>query len=144
MQYVVVLLFKLPVGNNKHPNFEWREEGCGLFCSPKLPIWGQGLNNFVTDCTSTSQTISQQSQMQKLYDAELLWFSLFHAPSQHCHKNNVFSDVVTTPSLYFFQSEAVWPILLCSNMDVTTIFFIFIRMSEESTLTLLSFMTTIN
>ena len=24
MQYVVVLLFKLPVGNNKHPNFEWR------------------------------------------------------------------------------------------------------------------------
>ena len=41
MQYVVVLLFKLPVGNNKHPNFEWRgggeEEGCELFCSLKLP-----------------------------------------------------------------------------------------------------------
>ena len=29
MQYVVVLLFKLPVGNNKHPNFEWRGGGGG-------------------------------------------------------------------------------------------------------------------
>ena len=122
----------------------WRRRGVDCFVLWSHPIWGQGLNNFVSDCTSTNQTISQQSHMQWLYDAELLWFSLFHAPSQHCRKNNVFSDVVTTPSHDFFQSEAVWPILLCSNIDVTTIIFIFIRMCEESTLTLLSFLTMIN
>lgn len=36
----VVLLFELPVENNKHPNFEWRGgEGKGfeLLCSPDLP-----------------------------------------------------------------------------------------------------------
>ena len=27
-------------------------EGCGFFCSPKLPIYVQCLNNFVADCGS--------------------------------------------------------------------------------------------
>ena len=43
----VMLLFELPVENNKHPNFEWKGgEGCGLFCSLNLPY-------LITDNVST-------------------------------------------------------------------------------------------
>ena len=47
----VVQEFELPVGNNKHPNFEWRGKGRSAdnFFSKVTPIWGQGLNNFVAD-----------------------------------------------------------------------------------------------
>ena len=41
-----------------------RRRGVNCFVLRSYPIWGQGLNNFVSDCTATSQTISQQSQMQ--------------------------------------------------------------------------------
>ena len=36
----VVMLFELPVENNKHPNFEWRGEGqgCGFFVLRTYPI----------------------------------------------------------------------------------------------------------
>ena len=49
--YNVVLLFKLPVENNKHPNFECREEGRGVdyFVLCCYPNWVDCLNNFVAD-----------------------------------------------------------------------------------------------
>ena len=43
-------MFELHVGNGKHLNFEGREEGCRLFCSPKYPIWRHCHNNFTADC----------------------------------------------------------------------------------------------
>ena len=52
----VVPLFKLPLENNKHPNFEWRGQGRGVhgFLINVLwsyPIWVQCLNNFVANCS---------------------------------------------------------------------------------------------
>ena len=45
----VVLLFELPIENNKHPNFEWRGQGRGVdsFVLWSYPIWIQCLNKFV-------------------------------------------------------------------------------------------------
>ena len=47
----VVPLFKLPIENNKQPNFEWRGGGRGVdsFVPWSYPIWVQCLNNFVAD-----------------------------------------------------------------------------------------------
>ena len=47
-----VLLFKLPLENNKHPNFEWGGAGWGVdaFVLWSYLIWVQCLNNFVADC----------------------------------------------------------------------------------------------
>ena len=50
---VSLVLLRLPIENNKHPNLEWRGEGCGFFCPLCIyPIWVQCLNNFVADCRS--------------------------------------------------------------------------------------------
>ena len=40
------------IGDNKHPNFEWRGQGRGVDSSVlwSYPIWVQCLNNFVADC----------------------------------------------------------------------------------------------
>ena len=48
----VVRMFKLPIENNKHPNFEWRGEGRAVdsFVLWSYPIWVQCLNNFVAGC----------------------------------------------------------------------------------------------
>ena len=46
----VVPMFKLPIENNKHPNFEWRgqKRGADSFVLQSYPICV--LNNFVADC----------------------------------------------------------------------------------------------
>ena len=48
----VVLLFELPIENNKHPNFEWRGQrrSVDTFVLWSYPIWGQYLNCFVGSC----------------------------------------------------------------------------------------------
>ena len=47
-----VPMFKLPVENNKHPNFKWRGQGrdADSFLLWGYPIWVPCLNNFVADC----------------------------------------------------------------------------------------------
>ena len=46
----VVLLFELPIENNKHPNFEWREaRGVDCFVLRSYPIWGRCVNSFVAN-----------------------------------------------------------------------------------------------
>ena len=53
----VVPIFELPIGTNKHPNFEWRRQGRGAdsFVLRSYPIWVQCLNNFVADCRYLSE-----------------------------------------------------------------------------------------
>ena len=53
----VVPIFELPIGTNKHPNFEWRGQGRGAdsFVLRSYPIWVQCLNNFVADCRYHSE-----------------------------------------------------------------------------------------
>ena len=48
----VVPMFKVPIENNKHPNFKWRGQGRGVdsFLLWGYPIWVPCLNNFVADC----------------------------------------------------------------------------------------------
>ena len=45
-------LWRIPIENNKHPNFEWRGQGRGAdsFVLRNYPIQVQCLNNFVADC----------------------------------------------------------------------------------------------
>ena len=45
----VVLPFKLPIENDKHPYFEWRGEGGGFFCFLKSSYLST-THNFVKDC----------------------------------------------------------------------------------------------
>ena len=47
----VVPMFELPIENNKHPNFQWMEQGRGVesFVLWGCPIWVQCLNNFVAN-----------------------------------------------------------------------------------------------
>ena len=42
---------RLPIENNRHPNFEWRGQGTGAdsFVLQTYPVWIQCLNNFVAD-----------------------------------------------------------------------------------------------
>ena len=40
-------LFELSVGNNNH-HFEWRKGGCGLFCSPKLPLFEDSVSTILS------------------------------------------------------------------------------------------------
>ena len=48
----VVVLSELPIENNKHPNFEWREaRGVDCFVLRSYPIWGQCVNSFVANCS---------------------------------------------------------------------------------------------
>ena len=49
----VVPMFELPIENNKHPNFKWREQGRGAdsFVLQSYLILVQCLNNFVADCS---------------------------------------------------------------------------------------------
>ena len=47
----VVLLFELPVENNKHPNFEWREGFVDCFVLWRYHIWTKCLYSFVADCS---------------------------------------------------------------------------------------------
>ena len=52
--YNVVPLFELPLENDKHPNFEWREQGRDVdsfFSEVTLIEYNVSVNNFVTDCT---------------------------------------------------------------------------------------------
>ena len=48
----VVPLFKLPLKNNKHTNFEWKGQARGVdsYVLWSYPIWVQRLNNFVANC----------------------------------------------------------------------------------------------
>ena len=51
----VVLMFKLPIENDKH--LEWRDQGRGgdCFVLRSYPIWVQYLNNFVADFRSETK-----------------------------------------------------------------------------------------
>ena len=50
--FCVVPLFELPIENNKHPNFEWRQQRRGVdsFVLWGYRLWVHCLNNFVADC----------------------------------------------------------------------------------------------
>ena len=61
----VLPLFKLPLKNNKHLNFDWRGQGRGVdsFHLLSYPIWVQCLNNFVTDCWSIKDLLHGQKRI---------------------------------------------------------------------------------
>ena len=141
MQYVVVLLFKLPVGNNKHPNFEWRGGGGGgvwiVLFSEVTPF---------EDKVSTilSLTVHQQAKQYlnnlKCNNCMMLSYCGFHCFTP---PHNI---VIRIMFHYFLQKwscfELTYFVVLKHGCNNNILYFI--RMSGESTLTLLSFMTTIN
>ena len=51
----VVLMFELPIENDKH--LEWRDQGRGgdCFVLRSYPIWVQCLDNFIADCRSGTE-----------------------------------------------------------------------------------------
>ena len=61
----VVPMFKLPIENNKHPNFEWRGQGRGedSFVLWSYPIWVQCLNNFDADCSLLESVTEEKKRI---------------------------------------------------------------------------------
>ena len=121
MQYVVVLLFKLPVGNNKHPNFEWRGgRGGGVWT-----VLFSEVTPFEDKVSTILSLIVHQQAKQYLNNLKCNNCMMLSYCGFHCFTppHNI---VIRIMFHYFLQKWSClsWRILLCSNMDVTTIFFI--------------------
>ena len=67
----VVPLCKLPLENNKHPNFEWRGQGRGVdsYVLRSYSIWVQCLNNFsaIVDWRQSIKTVIITGQAEGLF-----------------------------------------------------------------------------
>ena len=77
----VVMLFELPVENNKHPNFKWRGEGqwCG-FCV---------LRTYSIILRTMSQQFCHRFLLVSLFLSFQLWFNTQTAGSFHQQKKKV-------------------------------------------------------
>ena len=128
---------KVPVENNKYPNFEWKKEGRGVNCfvlsrensSLKLPT-GTLLNNFVTDCSSNTSVwdILDCLESKMIFVSLLLWVDMSKKQRVgYYEQNNVRDKWVLTNSLLpsrpqpLFQSGAK-----CKVIDMK-IFFILMQ-----------------
>ena len=141
MQYVVVLLFKLPVGNNKHPNFEWRGGGgegvwIVLFCE---------VTPFEDKVSTILSLIVHQQAKQYLNNLKCNNCMMLSYCGFHCFTPP--HNIVIRIMFHYFPSkvklfELTYFVVLKHGRNNNILYFI--RMSGESTLTLLSFMTTIN
>ena len=117
MLYVVALLFKLPVGNNKHPSFEWRGWGGGgvwiVLFSEVTPI---------EDKVSTilSVIVCQQAKQYlnnlKCNNCMMLSYWGFHCftPPHNIVIRIMFSVTLSQHHhIISFKSEAVWVDVFC-------------------------------
>ena len=67
----IVPMFKLPIENNKLPNFEWRGQGRARILW-SYPIWVQCLNNFVADYSHKMNFYTRPVSKHNKYRAEFL------------------------------------------------------------------------